>query len=133
MNGQLFFVLGLAMIALALLAFIMMFLIPAKEEKGVLFSGWLIADGDGYIYVCTERPNRKTWTDSNGDEHGMWWHDTATFLEIGDAFPSSSSARAEFIPTWADEPIRVELVAKRDIDDVPMEPEAMDDGMCDVV
>lgn len=119
MNGSLFFVLGLVMMALALLAFIVMFLIPSKEEKGVLFSGWIVTDEDGESYVCRNLPSRQNWTDSNGKSHGMWWDEDASFLSLGDVLSREELAQVEGLPTWDDEPVRVELVLSHFIDYVP--------------
>lgn len=119
MNGSLFFVLGLVMMALALLAFIVMFLIPSKEEKDVLFRGWVVTDEDGESYVCRNLPSRQNWTDSNGQSHGMWWDDDASFLSLGEVFSREELAKVEGLPTWDDEPVRVELVLSHFIDYVP--------------
>ena len=119
MNGSLFFVLGLVMMALALLAFIVMFLIPSKEEKDVLFRGWIVTDEDGESYVCMKRPWRQNWTDSNGQSHGMWWDEDASFLSLGDVLSREELAQVEGLPTWDDEPVRVELVLSHFIDYVP--------------
>lgn len=133
MNANLIFVLGLVMMAIALFVFIITVLIPAKCEKDVLFSGWIVTDEDGESYVCMERPWRQNWSDSKGEEHGMWWNDDGSFLAIRDVFSREEQAQIKGLPTWDDEPVRVELVRCRDIDDVPMSPEMTDDGMCDVV
>jgi len=119
MNANLIFVLGLVMMAIALFVFIITVLIPAKCEKGVLFSGWIVTDEDGESYVCRNRPSRQNWTDSNGQSHGMWWDDDASFLSLGDVFSREELAQVEGLPTWDDEPVRVELVLSRDINDVP--------------
>lgn len=119
MNANLIFVLGLVMMALALLAFIVMFLIPSKEEKDVLFRGWIVTDEDGESYVCRNLPSRQNWTDSNGQSHGMWWDDDASFLSLGEVFSREELAKVEGLPTWDDEPVRVELVLSHFIDYVP--------------
>lgn len=127
MNANLIFVLGLVMIALAFLAFIVMFLIPSKEEKDVLFLGRIVTDEDGESYICTKLPWRQIWSVSKGEEHGMWWNEGASFLAIGDVFSHEELAQIKGLPTWDDEPVRVELVLSRDINDGLVPSEMMED------
>ncbi len=107
-------------------------LIPAKGERGVLFSGWIVTDEDGESYVCMKRPWRQNWTDSNGQSHGMWWDDDASFLSLGEVFSREELAQVEGLPTWDDEPVRVELVLSRD--DMPLSPDLMEEtNSCDLM
>lgn len=127
MNANLIFVLGLVMMAIALIIFIITVLIPAKGEKGVLFRGWIVTEEDGESYVCLKRPWRQNWTDSKGQSHGMWWNDDAGFLSLGDVFSREELAQVEGLPTWDDEPVRVELVLSRDVNDGLVPSEMMED------
>lgn len=130
MNANLIFVLGLVMMAIALIIFIItvLFLLnPAKCEKGVLFRGWLVTDEDGDSYVCRNLPSRQNWTDSNGQSHGVWYDDEVSFLSLGDVFSREELAQVEGLPTWDDEPVRVELVLSRDINDGLVPSEMMED------
>lgn len=127
MNADLIFVLGLVMMAVASFVFIITVLLPAKREKGVLFSGWIVTDEDGESYVCVKRPWRQNWTDSNGQSHGMWWNDGASFLSLGEVFSREELAQVEGLPSWDDEPVRVELVLSRDINDGLVPSEMMED------
>ena len=127
MNANLIFVLGLVMMAIALFVFIITVLIPAKGEKGVLFTGWIVTDEDGESYVCRNRPSRQNWTDSNGQSHGMWWDDDASFLPLGEVFSREELAQVEGLPPWDDEPVRVELVLSRDVNDGLVPSEMMED------
>ncbi len=127
MNANLIFVLGLVMMTIALLAFIVMFLIPSKEDKDVLFTGWVVTDSDGVTYVCTKLPWRQNWSDSKGEEHGMWWNEDASFLAIGDVFSREELAQIKGLPSWDDEPVRVELVLSRDVNDGLVPSEMMED------
>ena len=121
MNANVILVIGLVLIAVAILAFILLVLLPAKGEKEVLFRGWLVTDPDGYSYLCTERPWRQTWIDSEGHVHGIWWHDDAEFLEVGGLLLPGLYDRVDPLPTWDDEPVRIELVLSRDIELNPEE------------
>ncbi len=121
MNANVILVIGLVLIAVAILAFILLVLIPAKGEKEVIFRGWMVADEDDIVYVCTEFPRRQTWIDSEGHVHGIWWHDDADFLELESGFLACTLIDVESLPTWDDEPVRIELVLRRDIELNPEE------------
>lgn len=127
MNANLIFVLGLVMMAIALIIFIITVLIPAKGEKGVLFRGWIVTEEDGESYVCLKRPWRQKWSDSKGEEHGMWWNEGGSFVAIGDVLSREELAQIKGLPTWDDEPVRVELVRCRDINDGLVPSEMMED------
>lgn len=128
MNANLIFMLGLIMMCLALVIFIVTVLIWfMPEEKDVLFRGWVVTDGDGESYVCMKRPWRQNWSDSKGEEHGMWWNDDGSFLAIGDVFSREELAQIKGLPTWDDEPVCVELVRCRDINDGLVSSEMMED------
>lgn len=127
MNANLIFVIGLVMMGIAILAFILLVLIPAKGEKEVLFRGWLVTDEDGESYVCRNLPSRQNWTDSNGRSHGMWWDDGASFLSLGEVFSREELAQIKGLPSWDDEPVRVELVLSRDVNDGLVPSEMMED------
>ena len=127
MNANVILVIGLVLITVAILAFILLVLLPAKGEKDVIFRGWMVADEDEIVYVCTEFPRRQTWIDSEGHVHGIWWHDDAEFLEVGGLLLPGLYDRVDPLPTWDDEPVRIELVLRRDVNDGLVPSEMMED------
>lgn len=110
MNANLIFALGLIMMAIAILAFILLVLMPGKGQKDVLLTGWIATDEDGSPFLYTSRPARKNdYWDTTGTDH-------QPMIDIEDL-----RGRMD-LPTWADDPVRVELRICRGIDDGPEVP-----------
>ena len=62
----------------------------------------------------------------------MWWDDDASFLPLGDVLSREELAQVEGLPSWDDEPVRVELVLSRD--DIPLSPDLMEEtNSCDLM
>lgn len=114
MNANVILMMAVILLLVAALAFVLLVLVPGKGEREVIFRGWMVADEDESVYVCTRLPTRQTWIDSEGQVHGIWWHDEADFLEVESGFLACSLIDADSLPTWADEPILVELTLSRE-------------------
>lgn len=110
MNSTVILSIALIIFAVAIFAFLLILLIPSRDEhpEGLLadkiFHGWAATDLNGDAFLYSSRPHRNTFA-------GQWIPTAPTYenpIEVHAAIKD-----ALHLPAWNEDPILIELWATR--------------------